>query len=73
MQVSFTLFLVTQGFKTTGHWPYGVFTHVSCVFFGSPARSRTEVIAFRGHPVLETGVLTVTLLGSILKFQELLD
>ena len=37
---------------------------VPLFIFGSPARSRTEVIAFRGHPVLETGVLTVTLLGS---------
>ena len=34
-------------------------------FFGSPAQNRTEFIAFRGLPVLETGVLTNTLRGSI--------
>ena len=34
-------------------------------FFGSPAQIRTEFLAFRGLPVLETGVLTITLRGSI--------
>ena len=48
-------YTMAQNDRTNG--PYGVPTRVSWYLTGCPARIRTEVIAFRGHPVLETGVL----------------
>lgn len=62
------LHLLHRGSKTTGRMGRMGFSPMSleCYLYGCPARIRTEVLAFRGLPVLETGVLTATPRGDIL-------
>ena len=62
-QVSFTLFPHYTGVQNERpHWPYGIFTYVSCVFW-LPRWDSNPGLRLQRAPVLETGVLTATLRG----------